>query len=69
MMRGRLGLAPGIVGMAVFPEGVTDKKKALRADKLPGFPPGVSSEVRRVTFTIDRSSGQPLAVNVQPIQG
>lgn len=66
-LTGRLALAPQI-GMAVLPEGVTDRTLAYKADSLP-IPPGVSTGLRRVTFNlVTGCDGKTIATNVRLIK-
>lgn len=70
MEKGRLGVAPGIHGWAIIPDGMTREDAIPPAHRIP--PKAVVDadrgfKERLVTFTIANRGGQTVAINVQPI--
>lgn len=69
MEKGRLGVAPGIHGWAIIPDGMTREDAIRPAIQLPpkAVAAGGGFIERRVTFTLANRGGETVATNIQLI--
>jgi hypothetical protein len=69
MQQGRLGVAPGIHGWAIIPDGMTREDAIPPAHRISpkAFDADRGFKERLVTFTLANRGGQTVAINVQPI--